>query len=134
VMLVKDDDVIQTFAANRADEAHVAQRMNVDVADVVSPLYVLQPDDRTSDDRSVCPLRRSKPRLRDGGLGGVPLFRDNDAVIRFQFALDDLGEVVVVETDDDGNSYRFLVTQNPDLRLSGIAAAGRIVCDRRPAG
>src|SRR5450759_3203670 len=68
----------------------------VDVADMVSPLDVLQPDDRTSHDGSVGALRLSKPWPRHAALGGIPLFGDNDAVIWLQIALDDLDQDVVI--------------------------------------
>ena len=126
-----DEPMMATNSPAFDRETHAAQRMNVDVADVVGPRVRSHPDHRTSHDRSVGALRGSKPRPRHGALSGVLLFGDDDAVIRFQLALDDFGVAIVVETDDDRDRHGLSVTKRPDFRLARCLSRQRSYALRR---
>ena len=83
-------------------KAGVPERMNVDIANVIRSRYMLDPDDwlrhvsSTADDR----LLRLQSRARNAGTGAgrIPLFGDDHLVVLLQFAFDNLGEIVVVES------------------------------------
>ena len=109
-------------------EADVAQRMHVDIADMIGPRDVLEFDDRFSHDRTV--FLSSEPQTRPIACGAsrlVPLrcsLRMTGSSA-FTITLQDLGKSIVVETGHDWNPNWLVVFQYPDGSWCAFAVHSR---------
>ena len=76
-----------------------AQRMHVDVADVIGPRHVHDSDDWFRHVAcEVCPMRRSETEAwRDGLIGRRELLRGDHQIARLHVAARDLREIIVVQ-------------------------------------
>ena len=104
-------------------KADVPERMNVDIADMIGPRNVLDPDDRLRHVSSTAGCRRDYSRGRGTLERAFGESRCSETITlspRFRSPLNNLGEIVVVESGRDLNGYRLAVAEHPNARPDPI--------------